>query len=109
MLIYQIYEEIGDSDDWTQRPIAAYLHRQKAEKELEKLTADADEKYAECVSCPYAKCLQDAAISTDCKYHAPIDWSEGDGEPAYSCQNLAEKYDKPTYKIKIITVDESEE
>lgn len=105
MKIYQIFKASGCYDDYYRYAIATYLHKSKAESELERLRAEAPD----CDECPYSDEGQEAPINTTCPHHKPRYNAYPGYAPYYTCENSLDSYDAPSYSIEEFGVDESEE
>lgn len=106
MRVYQIIKCTGCYEDYYEYVEGTYLHKEKAEHELDRLKASVPY----CEDCPYTIEYQTRPIITDCPHHKPeiCDYYEEDGD-IYACRNCIDPYDSPSYKMNEYDVDESEE
>lgn len=105
MKVYQIFKATGCYEDYHKHVQATYLSKERAENELARLKATVPD----CDECPYSEEYQFQPIETQCPHHKPVvvDYYEED-EDLYSCENLIDSYDAPSYSIEEFDVDESE-
>lgn len=110
--VYQIEETIGEYEDTQHIIKGTYLHKQRALAELERLKQKVKEDYR-CMDCPYSWERPDKPLKVDCPTHEPIYENAGLKKygviPEYSCENLEDSYDAPSYRLFEFDVDESED
>lgn len=106
MKVYQIFRASGEYEDYHRYAIKTYLHKSKAETELQRLIAE----IPKCDKCPYGSHLQTKKIEPDCPHFKLKVWEadEYDDEEVYDCENMLDDYDIPSFSIEEIEVDESE-
>lgn len=110
MKVFQVCGAAGEWEDYHKWVINTYLHKEVAQKKLKQAKDEIEEEYC-CLDCPYNNCYPEKPIETDCPKHEPVNiWEDEDaGEPEYDCDNRRDDYDKPSFWIEEIEVDESEE
>ena len=112
--IYQIHERGGAYEDCFDHIVGSYLHKEKAERELEKFNDALNERHAR-----YQKCANFSAqfgcsaseidrIREGCDHFSAED--EDDESFIGFCKNAVCSYDRDTrYGIEEVGVDEEEE
>ena len=104
MKVYQIFKATGWGDDYYRYAIKTYLHKSKAEAELERLKSEVPN----CDECPYMDWIA-KQVQVDCP-HFELEIAEYDDEDlTYTCKNTVDSYDAPSYSIEEFDVDESED
>lgn len=104
MKVYQIFRAEGCYDDYHRYAIATYLHRSKAEVELERLRSEVPD----CDECVYSEWLSKQK-QVKCPHFKPEIVDVHVKEVLYRCKNYIDSYDAPSYSIEEFEVDESEE
>ena len=111
--IYQIHERGGAYEDCFDHIVGSYLHKEKAERELEKFNDALNERHAR-----YQKCSNCSAqfgcsaseidrIRERCEHFSAED--EDDESFIGFCKNAVCSYDRDTrYEIEEVSVDEEE-
>ena len=110
--IYQIHERGGAYEDCFDHIVGSYLHKEKAERELEKFNDALNERnarYQKCSNCS-AKfgCSVDEIdkIRKRCDCFASEDYESF----IWFCKNAVDLYDKSVrYKVEEVDVDDDEE
>lgn len=107
--IYQIHERGGEYEDRFDNIVGSYLHKERAERELEKFKDALNERcvcYQKCSNCSAQfGCLEDEIdkIKENCDCFA----MEDDKSFIWFCKNAVYSYDENTcYEIEEISVDE---
>lgn len=104
MKVYQIFRASGEYEDYHRYAIKTYLHKSKAEAELERLKSEVPN----CDECPYMDWIAEQ-VQVDCP-HFELETAEYDDEDlTYTCKNSVDSYDAPSYSIEEFDVDESED
>lgn len=104
MKIYQIFKASGCYDDYHRYAIATYLHRSRAESELERLRSEVPD----CDECVYNEWIDEQEL-VNCPHFKLETIEDEDEEKLYSCKNCINSYDAPSYSIEEFEVDESGE
>lgn len=97
--VYQIHEKGGEYEDRFDYVVGSYLHKEKAERELE--------NYKKCSNCPAQFGCSESEIdkireSCDCL-------AMEDDEPfIWFCKNAVGSYDNSWYEIEAVDVDDEE-
>lgn len=104
MKVYQIFRAEGCYDDYHRYAVRTYLHRSKAESELERLRSE----IPDCDECVYQEWL-DTQKQVSCPCFKLETVEDEDEEVLYRCKNYVDSYDAPSYSIEEFEVDESEE
>ena len=112
--IYQIHERDGAYEDCFDHIVGSYLHKEKAERELERFNDALNERHARYQEC--ANCSAQFGCSADeidrirerCDRFSAED--EDDESFIGFCKNAVYSYDRDTrYGIEEVGVDEEEE
>lgn len=104
MKVYQIFRATGCYDDYHRYAIGTYLHKSKAESELERLRSEVPD----CDECVYSEWLSKQK-QVKCPHFKLRTIEDDDEEVYYDCENYVDSYDAPSYSIEEFEVNESEE
>ena len=111
MKIYQIHDRFGEWEDYRDRILASYLHKEKAEEELEKLRENERElvrRAMDCAGCPlfdwltleeFREYTKDGLLTCP-HFEKAVD----DGE--VTCRNVYTHWDDHDYEIEEVEVIE---
>lgn len=109
--IYQIHERGGEYEEYFDNIVGSYLHKGKAERELEKLNEALNERYTcyqKCLNCSAQfGCLEDEIdeIRESCDHFS----TENDESLIVFCKNAVYSYDENArYEIEEVDVDDEE-
>ena len=110
--IYQIHERGGEYEDRFDNIVGSYLHKERAERELEKFKDALNERcvcYQKCSNCSAQfGCLEDEIdeIRENCDYFS----TEDDESFIVFCKNAVCSYDENArYEIEVVDVNDEEE
>ena len=110
--IYQIHEKGGRWEDSFDYIVGSYLHKEKAERELEKFNDALNERrvrYQKCLDCSARfGCSVDEVdkIRKRCDCFASEDYESF----IWFCKNAVDSYDKSVrYEVEEVDVDDDEE
>ena len=99
--IYQIHEHGGAYEDCLDHIVGSYLHKEKAERELEKFRSTLNERCAYYQKCPNCSAQFDCSASKIDRIRERCD--------GFFCKNVVCSYDRNTrYEIEEVSVDEEE-
>lgn len=111
MKIYQLHEYSGEWEDFRDYIRGSYLRKERAEEEKAKAEAKENElanKSQKCNHCPaldaYPFASFDSLFDKYCDYCSEMDLEETDY--GLNCNNYYLKWDKSTFKIKEVEVEE---
>lgn len=111
MKIYQLHEYSGEWEDFRDYIRGSYLRKERAEEEKAKAEAKENElanKSQKCNLCPvldvYPFASFDSLLDKYCDYCSEMDLEETDY--GLNCKNYYLKWDKSTFKIKEVEVEE---
>lgn len=106
--IYQIHKISGEYEDYLDAIIGSYLHKERAERELEKLNDELNERHSY-----YQKCLNCSAqfgcsASEVGKIRESCDYFETEEEEPLVgfCKNAVYSYENTYYEMKEVEVEE---
>lgn len=110
--IYQIHKQGGEYEDCFDYIVGSYLHKEKAERELEKLNEALNGQYMyyqKCSNCPAQFGCSESEIDKikeNCDCFASEDYESF----IWFCKNAVDSYDKSVrYEVEEIDVDDDEE
>lgn len=110
--IYQIHERGGEYEYRFDNIVGSYFHKERAERELEKLNEALNERcvcYQKCSNCSAQfGCLEDEIdeIRENCDYFS----TEDDESFIVFCKNAVCSYDENArYEIEVVDVNDEEE
>ena len=112
--IYQIHEKGGEHAYRLDHIVGSYLHKEKAERELEKFRAALSERYAYYQKCSNCSAQFGCSASKIDRIREKCDRFSAEDEDDESfvgfCKNAVCSYDRDTrYRIEEVNVDEDEE
>ena len=110
--IYQIHEKGGGCEDNFDYIVGSYLHKEKAERELEKLNEALNGQYMyyqKCSKCPAQFGCSESEIDKikeNCDHFS----TENDGSLVVFCKNTVYSYDESVrYEVEEVDVDDNED
>lgn len=108
MKIYQLHKYGGEWEDYRDRIIGSYLHKDRAEEEMAKAEAKENElreQSDKCSDCPY---LHDAYLTNDelLSYCSKAKLEKNEYDNDMDCQNYTTHWDDNYFKIKEVEVIE---
>ena len=112
--IYQIHERGGAYEDCFDHIVGSYLHKEKAERELEKFNDALNERHARYQKCSNCSAQFGCSASEIDRIRERCDHFSAEDEDDESfigfCKNAVCSYDRDTrYEIEEVSVDEEEE
>ena len=112
--IYQIHERGGEYEDRFDHIVGSYLHKEKAERELEKFNDALNERHARYQKCSNCSAQFGCSVSEIDRIRERCDRFSAEDEDDESfigfCKNAVFSYDRDTrYGIEEVGVDEEEE
>ena len=112
--IYQIHERGGTYEDRFDHIVGSYLHKEKAERELEKFNDALNERHARYQKCSNCSAQFGCSASEIDRIRERCDRFSAEDEDDESfigfCKNSVCSYDRDTrYGIEAVGVDEEEE
>ena len=112
--IYQIHERGGAYEDFFDHIVGSYLHKEKAERELEKFNDALNERHARYQKCSNCSAQFGCSASEIDRIREGCDHFSAEDEDDESfigfCKNAVCSYDRDThYGIEEVGVDEEEE
>ena len=112
--IYQIHERGGEYEDRFDHIVGSYLHKEKAERELEKFNDALNERHARYQKCSNCSAQFGCSASEIDRIRERCDRFSAEDEDDESfigfCKNAVCSYDRDTrYGIEAVGVDEEEE
>ena len=112
--IYQIHERGGAYEDCFDHIVGSYLHKEKAERELEKFNDALNERHARYQKCSNCSAQFGCSASEIDRIRERCDRFSAEDEDDESfigfCKNAVYSYDRDTrYGIEAVGVDEEEE
>ena len=112
--IYQIHERGGAYEDFFDHIVGSYLHKEKAERELEKFNDALNERHARYQKCSNCSAQFGCSASEIDRIREGCDHFSAEDEDDESfigfCKNAVCSYDRDTrYGIEAVGVDEEEE
>ena len=112
--IYQIHERGGAYEDYFDHIVGSYLHKEKAERELEKFNDALNERHARYQKCSNCSAQFGCSASEIDRIREGCDHFSAEDEDDESfigfCKNAVCSYDRDTrYGIEAVGVDEEEE
>ena len=112
--IYQIHERGGEYEDRFDHIVGSYLHKGKAERELEKFNDALNERHARYQKCSNCSAQFGCSASEIDRIREGCDHFSAEDEDDESfigfCKNAVCSYDRDTrYGIEAVGVDEEEE
>ena len=112
--IYQIHERGGAYEDFFDHIVGSYLHKEKAERELEKFNDALNERHARYQKCSNCSAQFGCSASEIDRIRERCDRFSAEDEDDESfigfCKNAVCSYDRDTrYGIEEVGVDEEEE
>ena len=112
--IYQIHEKGGAYEDFFDHIVGSYLHKEKAERELEKFNDALNERHARYQKCSNCSAQFGCSASEIDRIREGCDHFSAEDEDDESfigfCKNAVCSYDRDTrYGIEEVGVDEEEE
>lgn len=110
--IYQIHEMSGEYEDCLDTIVGSYLHKEKAEKELEKLNEALNEQHVYYQKCSNCSAQFGCSVSEIDKIRKSCDHfaAEEDGSFVVFCKNTVYSCDESVrYEIEEVDVDDDEE
>ena len=112
MKIYQIHETVGQWEDYFDYIVGTYLHKDRAESEVQKLVTkevDRQERYRKCSNCPI---IDNDLQSDTLEYaqHACSNYCSNaqiyEDKFGYDCENYEGNYDNSSFRIDEVEVEE---
>ena len=112
--MYQIHERSGAYEDRFDHIVGSYLHKEKAERELEKFNDALNERHARYQKCSNCSAQFGCSVDEIDKIRKRCDRFSAEDEDDESfigfCKNAVCSYDRDTrYGIEAVGVDEEEE
>ena len=112
--IYQIHERGGTYEDRFDHIVSSYLHKEKAERELEKFNDTLNERHARYQKCSNCSAQFGCSASEIDRIREGCDHFSAEDEDDESfigfCRNAVCSYDRDIrYEIEEVGVDEEEE
>ena len=112
--IYQIHERGGAYEDRFDHIVGSYLHKEKAERELEKFNDALNERHARYQKCSNCSAQFGCSASEIDRIREGCDHFSAEDEDDESfigfCKNAVYSYDRNTsYEIEEVSVDDEEE